>query len=151
MRTTSGYRIWSASPESVGYLLNNAHNTLSQFLSNSKASGWAWALLIEGMRLLPVGMLAVMTLISGCSHAKVFEVESNPQGARIEVNGIQRCDSTPCKIDLNCSGHATGKKYSVQAIPAKGAAGSLYASQKTINPCEVQGDTASLFFDLNSK
>jgi hypothetical protein len=95
--------------------------------------------------------------VSACTHGVKarFQIESEPQGAVIEHDGITLCDATPCTIELECRKRVltgTRKKDTIQikAVPRNNMAwnGHLFSSQKTIWPCAAADGEQKLFFNL---
>jgi len=108
-----------------------------------------------------IGFLSITALLfSACATSQMvaFKVNSEPPGARIDVNGVSM-GATPTEIDLTCSrrwvgyidssdGWAyDGPTYEVTAYPSSTQRG--YSQTKRINPCEWKGKaTPQLHFDL---
>lgn len=96
-------------------------------------------------------------LLFGCASKKVIDVDSNPRGARVEVNGITVCNSTPCQFTYKaaCRNMDFQAPVHVEALPTRELAtvsgnSSLFSDEKVIQPCEIE-DKASLFFDLTTR
>lgn len=95
-----------------------------------------------------LGLIIAMGLV-GCATSRtvVYEVESAPAKALIEVDGNVLCDSTPCKLELECKRafvglanapggyQQTSDDYRVEAIPIERTGEQQYSSRKLINPC----------------
>jgi hypothetical protein len=89
-----------------------------------------------------------------------YSVRSVPPGARIEVDGRELCEVTPCEIQLECRTRWVGllnggtepisRMYTVEAFPSRtelGAPIGRFSQSKVIDACQ-KGSTR-LTFDLD--
>lgn len=104
-----------------------------------------------------VWILVLLPFLAGCStiNKVYFNVESEPQGAVIESNGVTLCDSTPCKIEMDCR-HRGSKHKSrpvlLEAIPrASMGKDVLTIASKTVNPCSALEADQKLFFSMTAE
>ena len=100
-----------------------------------------------------------IVLLSGCATATMvpFKVESTPQGAQVDVNGVNT-GTTPTEIQLQCSKRWVGVAvapggwaydnaiYEVTAYPSRQSPG--VSQTKRVNACQVQNPPGHLYFDL---
>lgn len=99
-------------------------------------------------------MLGLVLSVTGCATTRVvtYNIESEPAGAAIESNGVTICDSTPCKIELQCkerNGKWKSKDVILEATPRRALAnqGDMYAQRKHVNPCSASIE-GKIFFNL---
>ncbi len=105
--------------------------------------------------------LALVFALSGCVSSKdiTYNIESVPQGAIIDVNGIF-VGTTPTSVNFTCSKEWVGVlrapdgwlvhgggPYNVTAFPPESTKGD--SQTKVVRPCQWKGsNTPSLMFDL---
>lgn len=101
----------------------------------------------------------IIVAISGCATATMvpYNVESEPSGAQIEVNGVSM-GKAPTLIQLQCNKHWVGLAvapdgwaydnliYQVSAFPTKDKPG--FSQTKHINPCQLKQLPGQIHFDL---
>ena len=106
-----------------------------------------------------VALITVGCLVAGCATATMipFKVDSTPQGAQVEVNGVT-LGTTPTEIQLQCSKRWVGVAiapggwdydavvYTVTVYPSRQTPG--VAQTKRINACQVRNPPGYLYFDL---
>lgn len=101
--------------------------------------------------------LCLVLTLAGCASAyRVdYEVETDPPGASVDVNGTSLCDRTPCRISLSCAKTWVGLvnspdgwasrsgQYEVVAIPnsSMDTTRDLYSDRRMVNPCQLQEGT----------
>lgn len=102
--------------------------------------------------------LVVGFALCGCSHVVPvrFQVDSDPQGAVIERNGVAICDSTPCTIELGCRVRSVSAKFKsplvqLDAIPRASMQGSGAIISKSVDPCSAYYGEQKIFFGMGAE
>lgn len=105
--------------------------------------------------------MVVVIILSGCVSSKniIYNVDSTPKGAAIDVNGIY-IGNTPTSVNFTCTKEWVGVLYSpdgwsvkgagpynITAFPPQNSGGD--SQTKMVNPCQWKGrNSPRLMFDL---
>lgn len=88
--------------------------------------------------------LSLLCALSGCAlTTTTFTVESR-RPVRIDVDGVQKCESTPCEFQIKCLDTIMESKNNHQVVATPKEAG--IAQSKIVNACGSPA-VANIYFD----